>query len=61
MAIKMKRKCKKNEEITMKKAKRWPRKTQGHLFAFYITPRLKITGRKSPDCESRCNSCLTYR
>ena len=38
MAIKMMRKCKKKEEITMKKAKRWPRKTQGHLFAFYILP-----------------------
>lgn len=34
MAIKMMRKCKKKEEITMKKAKRWSRILRGHLFAF---------------------------
>lgn len=59
MAIKMKRKCKKNEEITMKKQKDGLAFCEV-IFLLLYHSRRKITELKSPDCESRCNSCLPY-
>lgn len=56
----MMRKCKKKEEITMKKSKKMASHFARSSFCFLYHSRRKITELKSPDCESLCNSCLPY-